>query len=256
MEFSEYLTAIRGEGEALARVAADGLEPDVPCCPGWTIRDVVAHTGSVHRQKEQIVRERWLDRAPPPIEAPHDGLVDWYDEGLDQLVTTLAETDPSTPVYTWYEPDQTAGFWYRRMAQETAVHRVDVEQGHGISGGVVPDLAADGVDELLVVMLTGYPSWADVTEYEGTLRLECADREAAWTLRYVTFSGTSPNSGTEFADEPSFVFADDPAPTTVARGKASDLLLYAWGRGPMSALEIVGDMTLLADFRSVAADVT
>jgi len=256
MEFSECLTAIRVEGEALARVAADGLEPDVPCCPGWTVRDVVAHTGSVHRQKEQIVRERWVDRAPPAIEAPHDGLVDWYREGLDQLVTTLAETDPATPVYTWYEPDQTAGFWYRRMAHETAVHRVDVEQGHGIDGWVTPDLAADGVDELLVVMLTGYPSWSDVTEYEGTLRLECTDREAAWTLRYVTFSGTSPNTGTEYVDEPSFIFADESAPTSVARGKASDLLLYAWGRSPMSALEVVGDMTLLADFRSVAADVT
>ena len=256
MDFSEYLAAVRSEGEALAQSAAEGLEPDVPCCPGWTVRDVVAHTGAVHRQKEQIVRERWVDRGPEFPVAPHDGLLDWYREGLDQLVATLADTDPATPVYTWYEPDQTAGFWFRRLAHETAVHRVDVEQGHGIDAWVEPELAADGVEELLVVMVTGYPDWADVNEYDGTLRLECTDQDAAWTLRYVTFSGTSPNSGVAFADEPSFVFADESAPIAVARGKASDLLLYGWGRGPMTALDIEGDMTLVADFRSVAADVT
>ena len=256
MEFSEYLTAVRGEGEALARAAAEGLDPHVPCCPDWTVRDVVAHTGAVHRQKEQIVRERWIDQAPPLVEAPTDGLLDWYNEGLDQLIATLAETDPATPVYTWYEPDQTAGFWYRRMAHETAVHRVDVEQGHGIDGLVVADLAADGVDELLVVMLTGYPAWAEVAEYGSTLRLECTDQEAAWTLRYVTFSGRSPNTGTEFADEPSFIFAEGSVPTAFARGTASDLLLYGWGRRPLTALTVDGDLTLVADFRSVAADVT
>ena len=105
-------------------------------------------------------------------------------------------------------------------------------------------------------MLTGYPAWADVTEYEGVLRLECTDQEAAWTLRYVTFSGTSPATGTEYVDEPSFVFADDADPTAVARGNASDLLLYGWGRRSLSALDTEGDLTLVADFRSVAADVT
>jgi uncharacterized protein (TIGR03083 family) len=256
MEFSDYLLALRGEGEALSRAAAAGLEPEVPCCPGWTVGDVVAHTGAVHRQKEQIIREGWVDRSPPPIEAPSDGLLDWYDEGLDQLVATLAETDPATRVYTWYEPDQTVGFWYRRMAHETAVHRVDVEQGHGAAGWVVPELAADGVDELIVVMLTGYPEWSDVTEYEGTLRLEATDDDASWTLRYVTFSGISPNTGKEFADEPSFILADESEPTAVARGRASDLLLYGWGRGPVGALDVAGDMTIVADFRSVARDVT
>ena len=38
-----------------------------------------------------------------------------------------ARFDPAAPSWTWWPDDQTAGFWLRRMAQETAVHRVDVE---------------------------------------------------------------------------------------------------------------------------------
>jgi hypothetical protein len=29
------------------------------------------------------------------------------------------------PAGSWYTPDQTVGFWIRRMAQETVIHRID-----------------------------------------------------------------------------------------------------------------------------------
>ena len=45
--------------------------------------------------------------------------------------------------------DQTVGFWYRRMALETVVHRVDVETGFGVPRAVNAELAVDGIDEVV-----------------------------------------------------------------------------------------------------------
>jgi hypothetical protein len=32
---------------------------------------------------------------------------------------------PEDPAGSWYTPDQTVGFWIRRMAHETVIHRID-----------------------------------------------------------------------------------------------------------------------------------
>ena len=56
-----------------------------------------------------------------------------YDAGLDALVAALAATDPDEPVWNW-SPTHAAAparFWFRRMAQETAVHRWDAEAAAG-----------------------------------------------------------------------------------------------------------------------------
>jgi len=248
----DYLTAIRRESEALLAAAAHGLEAAVPSCPGWTVGDVVAHTGVVHRHKEQIVREQWTEGSPERVEPPSDGLLGWFRRGVDRLIHTLAAHDPAEPASTWHPPDQTVGFWYRRMAHETAIHRVDAELGHHEAGRVERRLAGDGIDELLGVMLTGCPEWATVTPTDHVLRLECTDTDGTWTLRQVTFSGTSPSEGTRHAGEPAFVF-DEAAPVSVVRGTASDLLLYGWGRGPADRLQVEGDVDVVRMLRTVAA---
>jgi len=248
----DYLTAIRRESEALLAAAAHGLEPAVPSCPGWTVRDVVAHTGVVHRHKEQIVREHWIDGSPERIEPPAEGLLEWFRHGVDHLIRTLASHDPSEPVSTFHPPNQTVGFWYRRMAHETAIHRVDAELGHHPAGRVERRLASDGIDELLDVMLTGVPQWATAAPTTEVLRLECTDTDGRWTLRRVSFSGSAPDEEGEVAAVPAFVF-DETDPTTVVRGTASDLLLYGWGRGPVDRLQVEGDDRTVATFRAVAA---
>ena len=60
-----------------------------------------------------------------------------------------------TPAWSWWEPDQTVGFWYRRMALETVVHRVDVETQFGPPSAIDAALAVDGIDEVLTLMLAG-----------------------------------------------------------------------------------------------------
>lgn len=256
MDWDSYLHAIRRDSDALATAAGRGLDPTVPSCPGWTVEDVVAHTGAVHRHKEQIIREKWLEAAPGPIDPPDDGLVEWFLSGSETLLATLWKTDPAIAVYSWYPPDQSVGFWYRRMAHETAIHRVDAELGHGIVNPIEPELAADGIDEILTVMMEGCPDWATYTTTDQTLTIECQDRPVSWSLRFITWSGAGPESGRNYRDEPGILFETVDQPTTVMRGPAGDLDLFLWGRGPKEALTITGDGSLVDTLRAIAAAAT
>ncbi|MDH3259498.1 MAG: maleylpyruvate isomerase family mycothiol-dependent enzyme [Acidimicrobiia bacterium] len=256
MDCSEYLTAIRRDSDALAAAADRGLDQVVPSCPGWTVRDVVQHTGAVHRQKEQIVRERWMETQPDRIDPPPAGLVEWFLSGAELLLNTLATTDPAVHVYSWYPPDQSVGFWYRRMAHETAIHRVDAELGHRIVCPLDSALAADGVDEILTVMMEGYPDWATSAATDQTLEIECNDRPGSWSMRFITWTGTGPESGTSHNDEPGIAFESVDDPTTIVRGTAGDLDLFLWGRGPKDRLIVDGDPSLVDTLRAIAAEAT
>ncbi len=250
-----YLDAIRTEAAALAAAAAHGLRAAVPSCPGWTVADLVAHTGVVHREKERIVRERIIDGPPAPAEAPDADLVRWFVDGASRLVATLGDADPEEPVWTWFPGDRSVGFWYRRMAHETAIHRVDAELAHGPAAPVAPDLAADGVDEILAVMIDGAPPWATVRRGRAAVRVATTDVPAQWTLLEITWSGTSA-AGTVYTDEASFEISDAVEPGTRLSGDASDVLLYLWGRGPLDRLTVEGDVELVHRLRRVAAEVT
>src|ERR1700752_1604641 len=51
-----YIGALRGEGELLAAAAERaGMGAPVPSCPGWAVRDLLKHTGYVHRWATGIV---------------------------------------------------------------------------------------------------------------------------------------------------------------------------------------------------------
>lgn len=256
MDFDAYLTAIRRESDTLASAATRGLDQPVPSCPGWTVRDVVRHTGAIHRQKGQIVRERWLDEQPPLVDPPQSGLLEWFRSGANSLLATLDATDPATPIYSWFPPDQTVGFWYRRMAHETVIHRVDAELAHGVPLPLDAALAADGIDEVLTVFMVGSPEWSEEIRSEPTLRLECTDQPGTWDLRFMTWSGTNPESGNEYQDEPGVVFDEVAGPSAVAQGSASDLDLFLWGRSPGDRLAVEGDTSLLDALRSIAAAAT
>jgi hypothetical protein len=43
----------------------------------------------------------------------------------------LGRRGPDEPAWTFWPDDQTCAFWFRRMAHETVVHRVDAELAAG-----------------------------------------------------------------------------------------------------------------------------
>ena len=240
----DYLQALRDEGTALVAAARLGLDPPVPACPGWAVADLVLHTGMVHRHKLEIVRGRLAeppDRWPPPA-PPRGELLGWYEQGLEELLTVLEVADPETRVWTFYRPDETAGFWRRRMAQETAVHRVDAESAHGGPRPVPAALAADGVSELLDVFLAPHAEGEPVGGRGESLHLHATDTEGEWRLRLLP-AGVEVGRGHARAD-------------ATASGGASDLLLFLWGRAPADPLERSGDPALLPRVRELAAAAT
>jgi uncharacterized protein (TIGR03083 family) len=240
----DYLQALRDEGTALATAARQGLDPPVPACEGWTVADLVLHTGMVHRHKLEIVRGRLAEPPSPwpPPAPPRTELLGWYEQGLEELHTVLEDTDPETRVWTFYRPDRTAGFWRRRMAQETAVHRVDAESAHGDPRRVPAALAADGVSELLEVFLAPHADGEPVGGRGESLHLHATDTEGEWQLRLLP-AGVEVGRGHAQAD-------------ATASGEASDLLLFLWGRAPADPLERSGDPALLPRVRELAAAAT
>lgn len=257
MNWGDYLQAIRSDGQAVLDAGRKGLDPGVPSTPGWTVRDVIAHLGVVHRQKAHIVRELLVDEAPEREIAPEDdGLLEWFAEGLHELTSVLSVADPATHVTTWHEVDQTVGFWIRRMAHETVIHRVDAELGHGSVTPVNRILGADGVDEVLNVFMDGYPPWAEVTRSPVVVRLESEGR--SWNVRFLSWAGTSPNSGKAFEDKAGIELIEDgtSSPSAVVRGPGDSLDLFLWGRGSADGLVTEGHPSVLLYLRDAAAAAT
>lgn len=244
----------------LARIAADGaglhsaataarssgdrgLETPVPTCPGWSVADVVEHTAVVYAHKSTIIEDT-LDG--PPADWPPDfayaDVLDFYDEQLHRLIEALSTRDPATAVGTWYEPDQSVGFWVRRMMQETVVHRADVEVALGPPGAVDDEVALDGIDELIERMLC-YDTHA-YAEAAGTgQQVAIVAGDAAWTV-------------TVGPDRASFSRTAEASASARMTGPPSDVLLALWNRLPYDAVSTSGDAAALAALRAAVAATT
>jgi uncharacterized protein (TIGR03083 family) len=162
MQIAEHIAAVQDEGDRLASLA-EATAPDAPVggCPGWQLRDLIRHVGSVHRWATGFVAEQrtdWVDLTEPEIlrAGPADDrlLPGWFREGHQQLVATLRDADPDVTCATFLAAPSPLAFWARRQAHETAIHRADAELAAGTAPGDLapfpPRLARDGIDELIM----------------------------------------------------------------------------------------------------------
>jgi uncharacterized protein (TIGR03083 family) len=252
------------EIEALAGVVggAPDLAADVPACPGWTVADLAAHTGNVHRWATAIVAERADARRPfPAVESPWpsaDGWAQWLTAGAVPLLAALRSAGPAAEVWTW-GAGRTSGWWARRMVHETAVHRADAQLALGIEPVIDPVTAADGIDEFLQNLpdarrparnLASLPAGASV-------HLHATDSDGEWLVRFGADGprGEGPGgeghggegNGGEGNGTMSWTRGHEKA-TAAVRGPVADLLLFAYGRYPAAAprLSVFGDASLLA----------
>jgi uncharacterized protein (TIGR03083 family) len=190
----------------------------VPWVPAWTVRDLVGHLGAVHRWATVIVRAGTTERPPPPPAPPEDGLVDWYAAGLTGLLHALRDTPPDAPC--WHmspAAERTAASWARRQAHELVVHRMDLEGAAGVPlTAVDPDLAEDGVDELLRVVV---PRWAHAEPLRtatASVAVRSTDTGRTWLVRVT-------DGHVEVRDD------DAPADARL-EAPAAHLLRRLWGR--------------------------
>jgi uncharacterized protein (TIGR03083 family) len=234
MDYDTYVRHVGDDGRRLIAVSAGALEADVPSCPGWTARDVVTHVAQVYEHKIRctelgVAPDPW----PPDWPAGRDP-IEWLTDAHDRLLEMFARSGPTTPSATWWPPDQTVGFWARRMAQETAVHRVDVELAADTPSPVDPALAVDGVDEVLRLMLAG--DWSDEPDPRATgQRVAVSTGGAAWIV-------TIDREAVEVAE-------GDGTHDAAVVGEPSDVLLWLWGRAPDDRVTREGDVGAIATMR-------
>ncbi|MHB8671586.1 MAG: maleylpyruvate isomerase family mycothiol-dependent enzyme [Acidimicrobiales bacterium] len=236
MEPRALLDALERESVAMAAAARKGLGPTVAACPGWTVADLLHHTGVVHRfatgnvASRPVRPESYADTERPA----EDQLVDWFEAGAGRLRDTLVAADPGEAAWTWFPPEQTVRFWYRRQAQETAVHRWDVEAANGDPSPISGELAADGIDEYLSVFVPRLHGRAKVqSATEETFHFHRSDGPGEWLVR--------------FGPDGVALSRDHAKGDLALRGSSQDLLLFLWGRLPVTggSLECFGDPGLV-----------
>src|SRR5918992_2323788 len=212
---SGYADALGGDGAALADAAEGNLARRVSSCPEWDVADLVWHTGGVHHFWGEIVDRRlqsYEDVVSP--QRPEDSaLVSWFRAGVERLARRLRDADANATVWTW-APEKKVSFVQRRMAQETAVHRWDVESATGDVRPIDSRLAVDGVDEFLDFFLP----WDRLGGGRDFLHLHSTDAPGEWVVT-VENGRLDVRRAHERAD-------------VAVRGPASDLLLLLWRRIP------------------------
>jgi uncharacterized protein (TIGR03083 family) len=232
----ELLESLRRDSAALL-AGAHAADPTaaIAGCPGWTPVDLVWHIGEVHWFWSTIVADRLAgpdEYVEPDRPDADDDVFAFAEQAAVRLDDTLSTTDPSTEVWTWSEPHN-AGFVIRRMAHETAVHRLDAERAAGRDHRIDTELAADGVDEFL----THFLRWAakDAEPVGGSVHLHCGDTAGEWTVT------TDDDSGWNVAREHS---KGDAA----LRGDAHELLMVLWRRVPLDTVQVFGDRDVAERF--------
>ena len=157
-----------------------------------------------------------------------------------------------------YEPDQSVGFWMRRMAQETVIHRIDAELAVGAPVAAIPDdLAVDGIDELLKVFVAyDVEKWGD--DYTEVLGGSPGRSYAINTDGVSWLVGTSPGRFS-VGGGPGMTVPDTARADVTIAGAPTALLRWVWNREPAdeaSAVTIEGDPDALAEFRRCVVTAT
>lgn len=264
MQIEDHIACLASEGDLLARAAERaGLDAPVPSCPGWRIRDLLAHLGFVHRWAAGYVAQERTDKTREPGEeeivrlAPADGsLVSWFREGHAGLVSVLAAADPAVRCWTFLAAPSPLAFWARRQAHETAIHRVDAQLAAAATlpgGGLDPfpaGLAADGVDELLAGFAARQPR--SLSDSPATLVITAEDGASApsWTVVMGSEHAGVPRLLAPAAPGGTGADGAPPAPAYCeVSGPAPALYLLVWNRGTADGLDVRGDASVLATWR-------
>lgn len=207
------------------------------------MRDLVRHTGGVHRWAATTVRTASADPVDGDLERlvggwPSDGeLVDWFRDGHGALVTTLRDAPADVQCYTFLRAPSPLAMWSRRQLHETTIHRVDAELVTDRLTTPRSDVAADGIDELLSLFITRRRGQLRL-DPPRTIAVEATDTGAGWTVAVST--------------EPVVTATGvDPGADLVVRGPAPSLYLWLWNRADATDLDVTGDRSLLATWREL-----
>ena len=236
----DYCSVIEGESTRLVAALEANRDGKIPWSDRWTVATCAKHVGGAHHVVAKVIENRptanfelFATLDTPDRSDPN--LATWVADGTASLVTQLRATDPAAECWSWHPEGRSAGFWARRMAHDTLVHRWDAEAGAGTAGAAMdPAVAADGIDEYLdvfVAVTRGLRS----SPAGPSFHYECTDTDDNWFLQL-------PSEGAR-------VVTREPVECAVhLRGPAEGLLLVAWGRlrPDIAGVKVLGDTHILS----------
>ncbi|MGD0391871.1 MAG: maleylpyruvate isomerase N-terminal domain-containing protein [Acidimicrobiales bacterium] len=240
MDNASLIESVRTEGQTLAVALEDAAADDlVPTCEGWKIADLAVHVGEFCGFWSHVLCEgTGRPKTPFPQPPGGDELGSWVAELAGHLVGELDATPPDTEVWTWFDADHTAGFVSRRCAHELAVHRYDAQSTSRACTPIASDLAEDGIDEVLDVLVTGRDRSGRGTG--RTMALQGTDVGASWVVAI---------EHDRIAVERRQLDGRPPEDTdVVVSGTASDLELTLYRRPTLSPVDVHGDYTVLEEW--------
>lgn len=217
----------------LVEVSEGAGDRVVPTCPAWTVADLCEHVACVYEHKTLLLA---VGKFPSRADAAafhevRQAAPDRLRRAAGELVGALGHFDDDDFAPTFMAENQTVGFWWRRMALETAVHRTDAELAVGARTPIDEALAVDGIDELLWFASAPWANRADRSAWAGQ-RITVDAGGARWTVTL---------------DPEGLVVAPGGDGSTVVRGGANALLQWVAGRdapavtaeGDLAAVELL-----------------
>jgi uncharacterized protein (TIGR03083 family) len=233
----DLLDGLAREG-TLMTAAIDRGDPSaaVPSCPDWALRDLVHHTGGIHRWATRVVSERAAEPILDELEAIAGGwpadedLAAWFRAGHALLLDALRTAPDDAEIWSFLRGSPNGrAFWARRQLHETAIHRVDAELTSGAVSVIPTDHAVDGIDELLTGFLPRKSSRLR-PEAATTYAIRPDDADAAWLVTADPDGARTERAGGD---------AD-----LVMRGPSAALYRLLWNRGG-DGVVFDGDRSLL-----------
>jgi uncharacterized protein (TIGR03083 family) len=242
-----YAVEIEASTAGLAEILAEHEQSlPIPTCPEWTLRQLVTHVGRAHRWAAEITRTR--SDTPIPFRAVPDGKLPddraeqcaWLRAGAARIVDAAREAG-SDLVWSFTGPTP-AGFWLRRMAHETLVHRADAQLAAGAEpeSAIEAEVAADAIDEWLMLVTGGLGNPEDRAKAlpaDAGLHIHATDDglggHGEWMIRHAA-GGLTVEPGHGKGD-------------AALTGPAVSLLLVLLRRRPVSdpAVTIYGDSAVV-----------
>ncbi len=232
----DHLDGWRTEAARVADLLDDAdLDARVPACPDWDVADLAFHIGWVLDRFRRIAGQRLTERDQVKqigsVDRPDDDSVlpGWFRERVAEMDAVLSELDPDEPVWNFTRAPHVGGWVHRRMHHELVVHRHDLEEAVGQTSPIDPEVARDGVDELLTVLSTAGTRWG--ADESASLQVVDDTTGRTWRVRLDPGERAVADTGAGAAD-------------VHMEGSADVLLLVLWRRRSLDAVTMTGDEEL------------
>ena len=218
------------------------MDDVVPTCEGWEVRDLAVHVGQFCGFWRHVLCEGIGSRPKPLPDPPEDD-----DSGP---VGSRRPGRPPRPARGHPADAPRCGRWFeirpvRRvrgpaLAHELAVHRYDAQSARGICTPIPAELAADGIDEVLDVLVTARDA-AGAGQRPGAVASGRSELGSEWS---VTPRARSDRGGRGATRTRPPVEGGD----LVVSGTTSDLELTLYHRPTLSPVDVHGDYTVLEEW--------